>query len=122
MTRRFIATIVIAMSIATACAAGNSQEKAIQGTWHFSQSDGRSLGMSLQWTFDHGSYELKGYPQILKTGRYRVLESKDSTLQLLLYENKGDQPPDDRKISVTVNAGGQALMIDNHGPWTKGRQ
>lgn len=117
MNIKILAALAVIMGFTAACSTAGSNGKSIQGTWHYSQ--GGSPGMSLDWKFDGTNYDLHGYPELHRMGRYRVLESEGPTLRVLLYENKGDQPPEDRKISITIGKGGQTLTIDNQGPWTK---
>jgi hypothetical protein len=119
MKIKIFAAILFMMAFTVPSWAMDRYEKLIQGAWHYSQSDGRGLGMSLQYSFHRGNYELKGYPQLHQTGHYRVLKVKDSTMQVLFYDKKGDLPKEDKEILITVNPDGPSLMIDHQGPWAK---
>ena len=94
-------------------------ERMLQGSWAQTRDQGEGHTSYLKWTFDHGRFEVDGYPPLHQTGRYRLMKSEGSTLVLQLYDQSGDWPVDEREIEIVLNSDGQSLTIDGEEPFQR---
>jgi len=111
--------LAICSLLFVACGPIDSNEKFIQGKWTAAGDLGEGHSWYLEWTFDNETFELVGYPPLSQSGKYHMVESKDSTLTLELTDQKGDLPTDDRTIVIVIDSTNNSLTIDNQGPFSR---
>jgi hypothetical protein len=98
----------------------DSGEQSIQGTWHVEGNDGRGLSWYLEWTFDKGKFNLKGYPPLYQEGSYRIIKSAAGKLTLELFDQKGNFGTENSQIEIVVGRARNKLkMIKGQGPFTR---
>jgi len=55
---------------------------------------------------------MEGYPPIAKKGEYKVIEEKDNTMTLLLYNKSGNGGKEDSKMKLFLDRKNNTLAID----------
>ncbi len=96
----------------------DSDEEFIQGTWRLTgENDGH--GWFLEWTFDHGKFDLKGYPPLYQEGKYRIVKTEENKLTLELYDQKGNFGTENSQVEVVPDKSKDTLMIKGQGPLTR---
>ena len=123
--RRLSPILVIALilfsALTLATAAKKSNEDFIQGTWRMTGQNGM-YGWFLEWTFDRGKFNLKGYPPLYQEGKYRIIKTEGDKLTLELYDQKGNFGTDNSQIEVIINKKKNTLTIKGQGPFTRTEQ
>jgi hypothetical protein len=98
--------------------AEKADEKFIQGTWQLrGENDGHAW--FLEWTFDQGKFNLKGYPPLYQEGKYRIVKTEGNKMTLELYDQQGNFGTENRRIEVISDKSKDTLMIDDKGPFTR---
>ena len=124
MMRRFFPLGVIALilfsTLSFASAAKMSNEDFIQGTWRLTGENG-GHGWFLEWTFDRGHFDLKGYPPLAQEGKYRIIKTDGSKLTLELYDQKGNFGTDNSQIELIIDKKKDTLMIKGQGPFQRAK-
>src|ERR671927_1557894 len=119
MKRHFplvVIALTICCAIGFASAAKKTNEDFIQGTWRLTGEEG-GHGWFLEWTFDHGRFNLKGYPPLYQEGKYRVIKSDANRLTLDLYDQKGNFGTDDSQVELAIDKKRDGLTIKAQGPF-----
>ncbi len=115
--------ISLLVSIPVASRAEDAQDTSIQGNWYLSgqldSKDGHGFSWFLEWTFDHGKFNLSGYPPLHQEGKYRVVKTDGDKLTLELYEQKGNFGTENSRIEIVVDKEKDRLMIDGKGPFER---
>jgi hypothetical protein len=116
--------ISVAVSLPVASPVKDANDDAIQGIWYLSGQlpgqDGKpGLSWFLEWTFDHGKFNLNGYPPLHQEGSYRILKTEGNKLTLELYDQKGNFGTDSSRIEIIVDKAKDELKIDEKGPFTR---
>ena len=116
----FIST---ALSFPVASRAEDANEDSIQGTWHLSgqvdSKGGRGFSWFLEWTFDHGKFNLSGYPPLHQEGSYRIVKAEGNKLTLELYDQKGNFGTENSQIEIVVDQEKDTLTIKGQGPFIR---
>ena len=115
--------ISMALSFPVASRAKDANDDSIQGTWYLSgqvdNKDGPGLSWFLEWTFDHGKFNLSGYPPLHQEGRYRIIKTEGNKLTLELYDQKGNFGTENSQIEIVVDKEKGSRMIKGQGPFTR---
>lgn len=112
--------LIVLSVLLSACGPTDPNDRFIQGTWSAAGDLGDNVhSWYLEWTFKNGTFEVTGYPPLNQTGHYRVQASQGQHLTLLLTDQKGDWPTDDRTIELQIDAGHNTVIIDNQGPFSR---
>jgi hypothetical protein len=96
----------------------NPSDEFIQGTWRLTGENGGHAWF-LEWTFDHGKFELKGYPPLHQEGSYRIIKTESDKMTLELYDQRGNFGTENSKIEVIPDKSKGTLMIKGQGPFTR---
>jgi hypothetical protein len=99
--------------------ATDSAEQFMQGTWRLTGMNDATHRWFLEWTFDHGKFNLDGYPPLHQEGKYRVLKEQGNKLTLELYEQQGNFGTDNEKLEVVVDKDKDTLKIRDQGPFKR---
>ena len=98
----------------------DTPEQFIQGSWRTEGSDPtHRLSWVLEWTFDHGTFKLSGYPALEQKGNYRILKIEENRLTLELYNQKGNFGAQNAQVEVIIDSGKDTLMIKGQGPFKR---
>lgn len=97
----------------------DASEPDIQGTWRLRGDDGKGHAWFLEWTFEKGKFDLKGYPPLHQEGSYRIVKTKGAKLTLELYEQQGNFGTENSQIVIIVNKKRDTLMIKGQGPFAR---
>jgi hypothetical protein len=108
-----------ALAASPRAAATDSAEQFMQGTWRLSGMNDATHGWFLEWTFDHGTFTLDGYPPLHQEGKYRVLKQQGRKLTLELYEQQGNFGTANDKLEVVIDKNRDALRIKDRGPFKR---
>lgn len=92
-------------------------EQALQGSWTQTMDQGDGHTSFLTWTFDHGRFEVQGYPPLYQTGHYEVVDRHANGLVLRLYDQSGDWPTAERQVTIVLAEDGQSLTMDGGEPF-----
>lgn len=117
--------MLLAVLACAALAAGHratatdSAEQFMQGTWRLSGMNDATHSWFLEWTFDHGRFNLDGYPPLHQEGKYRVLKEQGNKLTLELYDQQGNFGTDNSQIEVVVDKDKDTLKIKDQGPFKR---
>lgn len=118
--KRHFPLIVIALilfsAMGLASATKKTNEDFIQGTWRLTGDNG-GHAWYLEWTFDHGRFNLKGYPPLYQEGKYRIIKSNGDRLTLDLYDQKGNFGTEDSQVEITIDKKREMLTIKGQGPF-----
>ena len=115
-----LAVLAGSLLAASPCAtATNSAEQLMQGTWRLSGMNDATHGWFLEWTFDHGKFNLDGYPPLHHEGKYRVLKEQGNKLTLELYEQQGNFGTENSQIEVVADKDKDTLKIKDQGPFKR---
>jgi hypothetical protein len=98
--------------------AEDENEKFIQGTWRLTGENG-GHGWFLEWTFDHGKFDLKGYPPLYQGGKYRIIKTEGNKMTLELYDQDGNFGTENSQIEIVVDKEKDKLMIKGQGPFER---
>ena len=92
-------------------AAGHGDASAsLEGTWRAAGDHGNGHTWYMQWKFAAGEFEMQGYPPILQKGRYRIEETSDEKLTIVLFGQSGNFGSEERTIEVIFGPGGEAKI------------
>ena len=120
--RRLFPLVAIALILFSAAghasSTGKSNEDFIQGTWRLTGENGGHAWF-LEWTFDRGRFDLKGYPPLAQYGKYRIIKTDDNKLTLELYDQKGNLGTENSQLEVVVDKKKDTLMIKGQGPFKR---
>jgi hypothetical protein len=120
--KRFVPHLVVALVLLSAAGLasshGKSNEDFIQGTWRMTGQNGM-YGWFLEWTFERGKFNLKGYPPLYQEGKYRIVKTEGDKLTLELYDQKGNFGTDNSRLEVVLNKKKNTLNIKGQGPFTR---
>ncbi len=116
----FIA-LVIYGAVVMAASAKTTNEDFIQGGWRVTGQTG-SYGWFLEWRFERGRFDLKGYPPLAQEGKYRIIKTEGDKLMLELYDQKGNFGTENSRIEVVIDKKKDTLMIKGQGPFARVRE
>lgn len=121
--RRFfpLAAIVLILFSAIAPASSSTRktnEDFIQGMWRLTGENG-GHGWFLEWTFNRGTFDLKGYPPLAQGGKYRIIKTVGAKLTLELYDQKGNFGTENSQIEVVIDKKKDTLTIKGQGPFKR---
>lgn len=91
----------------------------IQGKWNHSEQVSDDFYSYIEWTFADGSFEAEGYPPLYHKGKYSVVKSEENKLTLLLTNQEGDWPTEDRELVIEIMKDEDQLKIGNTSPFTR---
>ena len=94
----------------------SENEKFIQGKWHLAGTIGdgeENRAWYLEWGFKNGEFTQSGYPPIKQEGKYKVIESKDNTIKLKLYKQKGTFGEEDSELKIIIDKENKTISINN---------
>lgn len=111
-------TLLLFSSLALASSVKKTNEDFIQGMWRLTGENGGHAWF-LEWTFDKGRFDLKGYPPLAQGGKYRIVKAEGNKLTLELYDQKGNFGTDDSRIEVVMDKKKDALTIKGQGPFAR---
>ena len=116
--------ITLGVSFPVASSVKDAKDDAIQGIWYLSgqlkdEKGKPGLSWFLEWTFDHGKFNLNGYPPLHQEGSYRILKTEGNKLTLELYDQKGNFGTDNSQIEIVRQKNRDRLMIKGQGPFTR---
>ncbi len=102
---------LIFSSLACSWIITDPNEQFIQGKWSQSGSaDG--FAWYSNFTFNRGSFTVEGYPPLKQSGSYRILNSKGDTIELELYDQKGDLGTENSKVTITLDRTKDAISLN----------
>ena len=120
--KRLLPLVAIALLlfsfVAAAYSAKKTNEDFIQGMWRLTGEQG-GHGWYLEWTFDHGRFDLKGYPPLAQEGKYRIIKADGDKLTLELYDQKGNFGTENSRIEIVLDKKKDTLMIKDQGPFKR---
>lgn len=108
-----------ALAAARYAAAADSAEQFMQGTWRLSGMNDATHSWYLEWTFDHGTFTLDGYPPLHQEGKYRVVKEQGNRLTLELYEQQGNFGTADDKLEIVIDKDKDTMRIKEQGPFKR---
>ena len=116
--------ISLVVSFPVASSVGDVNDDAIQGVWYLSgqvtdRNGQPGLSWFLEWRFDHGKFNLSGYPPLHQEGSYRITKTEGNKLTLELYDQKGNFGTDNSEIEIIVDKEKDELKIKGQGPFTR---
>jgi hypothetical protein len=98
-----------------------TNEDFIQGMWRMTGQNG-SYGWFLEWTFDRGRFDLKGYPPLTQGGKYRIIKTEGHKIILELYAQQGNFGTENSQIELVIDKKKDTLMIKGQGPFKRAQQ
>lgn len=110
--------ILLFSSFTIASSAKKTNEDFIQGMWRLTGENG-GYGWVLEWTFDKGRFDLKGYPPLAQGGKYRIVKAAGDKLTLELYDQHGNFGTDNSRIELVIDKKHDTLMIKGQGPFKR---
>ncbi|MBD0369871.1 MAG: hypothetical protein ICV60_03390 [Pyrinomonadaceae bacterium] len=113
-----IATLLLFSSLGVVASAKKTNEDFIQGVWRVTGENGGHAWF-LEWTFDHGKFDLKGYPPLAQGGKYRIIKTDGHKLTLELYDQKGNFGTENSQIEIILDKKKDTLMIKGQGPFKR---
>lgn len=113
--------LLLFSSLGAASAVRETNEDFIQGMWRLSGQNGM-YGWYLEWTFNRGRFDLKGYPPLAQDGKYRIVKTDGHKLTLELYDQKGNFGTENSQIEVIIDKKKETLMIKGQGPFKRAQQ
>jgi hypothetical protein len=114
----FAIALLLCSSLSVASSATKTNEDFIQGMWRLTGQNGM-YGWYLEWTFNHGRFDLKGYPPLAQDGKYRIIKTEGHKLTLELYDQKGNFGTENSQIELVIDKKKDALMIKGQGPFKR---
>jgi hypothetical protein len=97
-------------------------EEFIQGGWRvegYLDEKNRRGRWFLEWAFEGGKFNQRGYPPLTRSGRYRVIGDDGDKLTLELFEQQGASRGAGRRLEIIVNRDGDQLKIGGKGPFLR---
>jgi len=88
-------------------------DERLSGTWRVAGERG-GHAWYLQWKFENGRFEQRGYPPLFQKGRYRITNVDGDKLTIELYDQEGNFGTANRTIQVAFDAE-ESLTIGGHG-------
>ena len=82
------------------------------GSWRAAGDHGNGHTWYLQWRFANGNFEMRGYPPIYQTGKYRIVANDGSKLTVELYDQKGNFGEEKRTVEVQLDGADGTIKID----------
>lgn len=113
--------LLLFSSLSMASSVRETKEDFIQGMWRLSGQNGM-YGWYLEWTFNRGRFDLKGYPPLAQDGKYRIIKTDGHKLTLELYDQKGNFGTENSQIEVIIDRKKETLMIKGQGPFRRAEQ
>jgi hypothetical protein len=110
--------LILFMAAPPASISRESKEDFIQGMWRLTGESGGHAWF-LEWTFDRGRFELKGYPPLAQNGKYRIIKTDGAKLRLELYDQKGNFGTENSEIELVIDKKRDTLMIKGQGPFAR---
>lgn len=110
--------LILFHTISLASSTRKTNEDFMQGTWRLTGQNG-GVGWFLEWTFDRGTFNLKGYPPLYQEGKYRIIKTDGNKLTLELYDQKGNFGTDNSQIEVVIDKKKDTLTIKAQGPFKR---
>jgi hypothetical protein len=95
-----------------------TNEDFIQGMWRVTGQNGM-YGWFLEWTFDRGRFDLKGYPPLAQGGKYRIIKTDGHRITLELYDQQGNFGTENSQIELVIDKKKDTLMIKGQGPFKR---
>ncbi|HEY0320233.1 MAG TPA: hypothetical protein VGC66_04615 [Pyrinomonadaceae bacterium] len=110
--------LILFSSAQLATSTRTTNEDFIQGMWRLT---GENNGHSwfLEWTFNRGRFDLKGYPPLAQDGKYRIIKTDGDKLTLELYDQKGNFGTENSQIEVVIDKKKDTLTIKGQGPFKR---
>jgi len=105
-------SLIILSSLACSWIVTDPNEQFIQGTWNQSGTLPEGFGWYSKYTFDKGGFTVQGYPPLRQSGSYRILNSKGDTIELELYDQKGDLGTENSKVTITIDRAKDAISLN----------
>jgi hypothetical protein len=116
--RVVIVALLLCSSLSLASTGKKTNEDFIQGMWRMTGQNGM-YGWFLEWTFDGGRFDLKGYPPLAQDGKYRIIKTDGHKLTLELYDQKGNFGTENSQIEVIIDKKKETLSIKGQGPFKR---
>lgn len=113
-----VALILFSSAHFASTPAKERNEDFIQGMWRLTGENGGHAWF-LEWTFNRGMFDLKGYPPLAQAGKYRIIKTDGSKLTLELYDQKGNFGTEQSEIEVVIDKKKNTLMIKGQGPFKR---
>ena len=86
-------------------------EERLHGIWRVAgERDGHAW--FLQWKFEDGTFEQRGYPPVLQKGRYRITKFEGDRLIIELSDQEGTFGTANRTMRIAFDASDEAIAID----------
>lgn len=95
-----------------------TNEDFIQGMWRLTGENGGHAWF-LEWSFDRGRFELKGYPPLAQDGKYRIIKTEGHKLTLELYDQRGNFGTENSQLELVIDKKKDTLMIKGQGPFKR---
>lgn len=113
-----MAALLLFSSLSAASSVKKTNEDFIQGMWRATGQNGM-YGWFLEWTFDRGKFDLKGYPPLAQGGKYRIIKAEGHKLTLELYDQQGNFGTENSQIEIVIDKKKDTLMIKGQGPFKR---
>lgn len=110
--------LILFSSVHLASSAKERNEDFIQGMWRLTGENG-GHSWFLEWTFNRGMFDLKGYPPLAQEGKYRIIKTDGNKLTLELYDQKGNFGTEHSQIEVVIDKKKNTLTIKGQGPFKR---
>jgi hypothetical protein len=110
--------LLLFSSLSLGAADRKSNEDFIQGMWRMTGQNGM-YGWFLEWTFDRGRFDLKGYPPLAQEGKYRIIKVDGHKLILELYDQKGNFGTESSQLELVIDKKKDTLTIKGQGPFKR---
>lgn len=116
-----VVSLLLFSSLSLAVADRKTNEDFIQGMWRLTGENGGHAWF-LEWTFDKGRFDLKGYPPLAQDGKYRIIKTDGHKLTLELYDQKGNFGTENSQLELVIDRKKDTLMIKGQGPFKRAQQ
>ncbi|HEX8749078.1 MAG TPA: hypothetical protein VF717_18020 [Pyrinomonadaceae bacterium] len=113
--------LVLFSAASLAHSSAKTNEDFIQGMWRLTGENG-GYGWVLEWTFNRGQFNLKGYPPLAQEGKYRIIKAEGDKLTLELYDQKGNFGTESSQLQVVLDKKKDTLMIKGQGPFKRAQE
>ena len=110
--------LILFSSISLAAPVRKTNEDFIQGMWRLTGENG-GHAWYLEWTFNRGRFNLRGYPPLAQDGKYRIIKSAGDKLTLELYDQQGNFGTEDGRVEVVLDKKRDTLTIKGQGPFAR---
>jgi hypothetical protein len=104
-----------------AYSSAKTNEDFIQGMWRLTGESGGHAWF-LEWTFQRGQFDLRGYPPLAQDGKYRIIKAEGDKLTLELYDQKGNFGTESSQLQVILDKKKDTLMIKGQGPFKRAQE